>query len=164
MTDISKLIQQQAELAQKKQQDDRVDVIVKIMSALYDKAAAYTNLIIVAGYIGFFTVWGNMKDTLSEGEMLLSAFCITFSLVFFVFWEVVKMIINSSVYRGLIEVINAPPNQFEEKLQEQQKSEQRLQIRLLRAWFVILILTVVPGVIGAGVLLWSFGRQLIGAA
>lgn len=164
MADINRIVQELAERAQKQQQDERVDVIIKIMSALFDKAAAYTNIIIVAGYIAFFTVWGNMKESLSETEMLLSAFSITISLVFFVFLEVGKMIINSQSFRGLMKVINAPPDQFEKKLQEQQKAEQRLHIKVFRAWIVVLVLTVVPGLVGAGVLLWSFGRQLINAA
>ncbi len=164
MDNFNKVVQDLAKKAQKQQQDERIDIIVKIMSVLFDKAAAYTNIIIVAGYVAFFTVWSNMKTTLSEREMLLSAFCITLSLIFFIFWEVGKMIINSQSLRGLIEVINAPPDQFGQKLQEQQKAEQRLNINLIRAWFVVLSLTVVPGLIGAGVLLWSFGRQLINTA
>lgn len=41
--------------------EKRIDNVVKIMAALYDKAAAYSNLIIIAGYAAFFAVWSNVK-------------------------------------------------------------------------------------------------------
>jgi ABC-type branched-subunit amino acid transport system permease subunit len=91
---------------------------------------------------------------------LLTAFCITFSLVFFVFFEVTKMIVNSKSLTGLTKVLNAPPQDFDKRLAEQQKAEQRMSIRLLKFWVVILALTVLPGLVAAAVLLSSFGRQL----
>ena len=62
------------------EQDKRKEEIVKIMAALYDKAAAYTNLIIIAGYAAFFAVWGNVKAQLGKREMLYAALFITISL------------------------------------------------------------------------------------
>ena len=162
MTNLQQMVEELAQKAKKQQQDKRVDVMIEITSALFDKAIAYTNIIIIAGYIAFFTIWGNMKDTMEKNEMLISALAISFSLVVFVFWEVTKMIIHAHISRGLMRVINAPPQEFEERLQEQQKAEQQLNIRILRAWYPILVLTVVPALVGAGVLLWSFGRQLFG--
>lgn len=46
--------------------EKRVENVVKIMAALYDKAAAYTNLIIIAGYAAFFAIWGNVKTFLTK--------------------------------------------------------------------------------------------------
>ena len=101
------------EARQKEEQDKKIEVLVRILSALYDKAVAYTNLVIIAGYAAFFTVWSIMKDQLSQREMLVSAFCITFSLIFFVFWETLKMIITSTYFTGLHRVLEGPPEQNE---------------------------------------------------
>lgn len=162
MKDLEKTVQGLVDKAQKNETDQRIDIMVKVASALYDKAVAYTNIIILAGYAAFFTVWSTMKAKMSHIEMLVVAFCITFSLVFFVFWEVTKMIVNSKSLKGLLNVLKAPPQEFDQQLAELQKADQRLNIRLLRFWIVILVFTVVPGLIAAAVLLWSFGRQLWG--
>jgi predicted neutral ceramidase superfamily lipid hydrolase len=162
LKDLDKTVQGLVDKAQKNETDQRIDIMVKVASALYDKAVAYTNIIILAGYAAFFTVWSTMKAKMSHTEMLVVAFCITFSLVFFVFWEVTKMIVNSKSLKGLLNVLKAPRREFDQRLAELQKADQRLNIRLLRFWIVILVFTVVPGLIAAAVLLWSFGRQLWG--
>lgn len=157
MDDLQKLL---FEAQQKEQHEKRIEVLIKILSAVYDKAIAYTNLVIIAGYAAFFAVWGTMKAQLSEREMLASAFCITLSLIFFVFWETLKMVITSRNSRGLLRVLQAPPDQFDTRLAEQQKGEQKLSVSLLRIWIIILFLTVIPGLVAGGILLFSFGRQL----
>jgi hypothetical protein len=48
MTDLNKIVQELAAKAQKQEQDQKIDVLIKVMSALYEKAITYTNLIIVA--------------------------------------------------------------------------------------------------------------------
>ncbi len=158
---LQSVVQKLIEKDQQRQQDERVDVFVKMASVLYDKAAAYTNVVVVAGYVAFFTVWGNMKELLSAREMLLSALSVTCSLVVFVLWEIVSMIIHAITNLGLMRVVNAPAQEFEEKLQAYQKAMERLHIRTIPVWYVILFLTVVPGLLGAAVLLRSFVRQVV---
>jgi hypothetical protein len=160
LKDFEKAVQDLVDKNQKNEIDQRIDIMIKVASTLYDKAVAYTNVIILAGYAAFFTVWSNMKARMSHTEMLVAAFCITFSLVFFVFWEVTKMIINSKSLTGLLNVLKAPSQEFDQRLAELQKADHKLNIRLLQFWIVFLIFTVVPGLIAAAVLLWSFGRQL----
>jgi predicted neutral ceramidase superfamily lipid hydrolase len=162
MTDLEKTLRALAAKTQETERQQRIDVIIKVTSALYDKAVAYTNVIIIAGYVAFFAIWNTMKANMSRPEMLLTAFCMTFSLVFFVFWEVTKMIINSKSVTGLMKVLNAPPQEFDKRLAEQQKADQRLNVRLMKYWIIILALTVVPGLVAGAVLLVSFGRQLWG--
>jgi hypothetical protein len=53
--------------------EKKIENVVKIMAALYDKAAAYMNLIIIAGYAAFFAVWANVKAQLGKREMLYAA-------------------------------------------------------------------------------------------
>ena len=103
-----------------------------------------------------------MKVSTSKSEMLLTAFCITFSLVFFVFWEVTKMIINSKSLTSLTKVLNAPPHEFDKRLAEQQKAEQRLSVRLMKYWVIILVLTVVPGLVAGGGSSFEFWKTIMG--
>jgi len=41
-------------------------IFVLYLGASYEKAMAYTNLIVVAGYAGFFALWQITKDYLSR--------------------------------------------------------------------------------------------------
>jgi hypothetical protein len=161
MSDFQKLWQVIAEKTRKEHQEQQIEAMIKVASALYDKDAAYTNLIIVAGYAGFFAVWSNMKDTLLYNEKLLSALCIIVSISVFIFLEVYVMISNSKSIHGLNNIINISPDKFPELLAKYQKEAQRLNVRTRRLWPAILIFTIVPGIIGGGVLMYSFIRQLL---
>lgn len=156
MTDLQKVVEELAEKAK----NERVEIMIRVMSAVFDKAAMYTNLIIVAGFAGFFTVWGNMKPHLSNVEILTSTLCISISLTVFIFWEVFGMLVRSKNFKELIEVLNTPEDQFRAALGKQQKNEQLRNIRVFRIWPVILFFTVAPALVAAGILIFSFGRQL----
>ncbi len=160
LPDIQEIVEKLANKAQEDEKDERVEFLIRILSAMYDKAMAYTNLIIVAGYAGFFAVWSSMKDNLSPVEMFLSALCITLSLTVFISWEVFGMIARTKNLKGLLRVLDAPPNEFQAALDKQQMAEKTQNICVLRIWIVALIFTVTPALVAAGLLIFSFGRQL----
>src|SRR5436190_19873537 len=41
------------------------NTVIEIQSKLFDRAAAYSNLIMLGGYAGAFTIWANTKAQLS---------------------------------------------------------------------------------------------------
>jgi len=71
----------------------------KLVATSYDKAAAYTTVIVFGGYAGFFALWQLSKEYLSREQTLWSALLILVSLLSFVLFEVVKMVL---VTRDLI--------------------------------------------------------------
>jgi hypothetical protein len=147
---------QQAEL------EKRIETVVKIMAALYDKAAAYTNLVIIAGYAAFFAVWGNMKGQLGKREMLYAALFMSISLIFFILWETIKMVITSITLKSLRKtVLEATPEHFNTKLVELNKAEARLHVKLMYFWFFVLAVTVGFGLLAGGILINGFLRELI---
>jgi len=162
--DESPLQRQVAALAARAQREDqqrRIDVTVAILAALYDKAATYTNLVIAAGFAGFFAVWVNVRDELSKTELLLSGLCISFALAIFVFWEVAVMLYTSRTLGRLQNALKAPQERFDAVMDQTQKDSDVESLRIRRYWFVILILTIIPAVIGAGVLMLAFVRALL---
>jgi hypothetical protein len=162
--DESPLQRQLATLAARAQREDqqrRIDTTVSILAALYDKAATYTTLVIAAGFAGFFAVWVNVRDELSRTELLFSGLFISFALAVFVFWEVAVMLYTSRTLRHLQNALKAPPETFDTVMEQTQKESDRETLRIRKFWFVILILTIVPGVIGAGVLMVAFIRALL---
>jgi uncharacterized membrane protein len=160
MADIQKIAEELAKKALERDKDERVEVLIRVMSAMFDKAMAYTNLILVAGFAGFFAVWGSMKEHLSDVERSLSAFAITISLTIFIFWEVFAMVARSKNFKGLLRVLEAPPEKFQAALAKQQQAERLQNIWTLRIWAVVLVFTVVPALVAAAILIYSFGRQL----
>jgi len=157
---MQKVVEELAKKALEREKDERVEIMIRVMSALFDKAAAYTNLIVVAGFAGFFAVWGSMKAHLSQVEMFTSALCITISLTVFIFWEVFGMLVRSKNLKELLVVLNTPAAEFQAALAKQQKTEQLRNIWIFRIWTVVLFFTVAPALVAAGLLIFSFGRQL----
>lgn len=160
MNGMEQIVKHLSEKALKDEQDKKIETLIKVLSALYDKAAAYTNLIMVAGYAGFFAVWANMKGFMTPTEMRLSALSMIFSLLIFVLWEVTKMILTSRNLHRLLEVLNAPPTEFDARLKKQQRDERVFNIGFLRAWRIVLVCAIVPALFAAGTLVFSFITNL----
>lgn len=77
----------------------------ELLSSTFGQAQAYTNVVLVAGYAGFFGIWSFVRDDLSRGTMFISALLITISLGFFVLWEVAGMIMRNNVLTSLATVV-----------------------------------------------------------
>lgn len=151
--------EKQKRLAQEKEQI--IDVVTKIMAAMFDKAATYTNLIIVAGYAAFFTIWSHTKAFMTRKEMISAALCISISCLLFIIWEITKMILFAKSTRKLNLIGGIPADKIKDELDSIIKSEGKLQIKIYKAWVIILAVTVAFGLGGTGILVYSFIRQLI---
>ncbi len=160
MAGMEEVVKQLSERALKEEHDRRIETMIKVMSALYDKAAAYTNIIMAAGYAGFFAVWSNMKAYMSPTEMRVSALCMLVSLLVFVLWEVTKMILTSRNLHRLLEVIQAPQTEFDAKLKKQQHDERLFNIGFLRAWRIVLVSAIAPALVASAILIYSFITHL----
>lgn len=168
MADMQELVKQLAQKAQEQQKkelqaahDKRIEDLIKILSALYDKAAAYANLIMAAGYAAFFAVWANMKSFMSPTQMRVSAIAMTVSLVVFVAWELTKMIRTAFNLRKQLELTKVDQQQFVPKLLEYQKEERAFNVRFLSSWSYVLVAAIVPALIAVAVLLYAFLTGLL---
>lgn len=140
----------------------RIEAVIKVTAALYDKAAAYTNLIIIAGYAAFFAVWGNVRIYLGKREILYAALFMIISLVCFVVWETTKMFITAKSLNGFRNaVIGATPEDFNSRLQELQNAEAKLMIKFMYIWYFVLAICVGFGLSAAALLINGFLRELI---
>src|SRR5229473_781460 len=74
----------------KRQIDLAVEIQIRIIAGAYEKANAYTNLIILAGYAGLFALWQFTKDNLSRTQVLVSALLTLTSITIFVLFEIYK--------------------------------------------------------------------------
>src|SRR5207237_2098179 len=90
--------------------DLAVDIQIRIIAGAYEKAVAYTNLIIVAGYAGLFALWQITKDNLSRRQVLISAFLIISSITIFVLFEIYKAHYTSRLLRQYAKTVQNSQN------------------------------------------------------
>lgn len=134
-----------------------VDSQIRIITGAYNQASAYTNLIIIAGYAGFFALWQMTKDYLGRKQTLFSALLMLFSVLIFMLFEVYKAHYSSRVLR---DYQNAVQNREEtttlpelvEKMKGFEQVEQRAALRFVTLWHATFWATTITGV-GAGLIL-----------
>lgn len=130
MNDLQKQLQQIAQMQQeselRRQREDTIKVLIRIMSASYGKSVSYTNLFMVGGYAFFFVVWAKMYNQFPKFYMGLAGVLMFISLLVFIVWELYKMIFYSTNLRDLHKVLEEKdPKKFNVKLSEQQINEKR---------------------------------------
>lgn len=161
---VNELAASVAEAAQKKQQEEYIRVLTRIISHSYDRAAAYTNLIILAGYAGMFTLWSFTKDYLNETIEIFIALMVGASLFIFCAWEVYKMIYSSRLIKKQAELVMEPlaPKEFQQRSEAITLSVNRDNIKLHNQWLFVLTVTIILGFGGASILMGYFVIKLLG--
>lgn len=168
MAAIAKALQKAAvekqRLDEEKAKQETIDVLIKIQGAVFEKATAYTNVVILAGYAGILTIWGSLKSEFPVKANIAIALSAGVSLLLFVSWEVYKMIVSSHRMVAVAQLINKTmePNEFSAALKRIQLENDKASVRLIIPWYIFLILTIVPAVVSVGLLFYNFVAGLLG--
>jgi hypothetical protein len=138
-----------------------IEAQIRITAATFDKSAAYTNLILLAAYAGFFGLWQLTKEYLTASLALWSALLMLISVVTFVFFEVVKMAIVQRNFFQRAAVLRQPevrsdPIAVFGAYEELGKVHERVQFHFLRFWHVCIVIIIATGMGGATVLGYAF--------
>ncbi len=170
MTEEMKLIkeiqQENAEREFRKQKEELIDTQIKIASAIYDKSINYTNLIIMAGYAGFFGLWSSTKNFLTPKQVFWSVLFMIISISVFVFFEVGKMIFNSCYMLSESSALNkiSGAKKIEEIIslfKEHEKYIKSNQVKFIRFWIIANIVIIPTAIFGTSVLMYSFIENLL---
>lgn len=145
----------------KKAAEAIVDTQIRILSAVYEKAIAYTNLIVLAGYASFFGLWQLTKDDITKQQSMWAALCILSSAVIFVMFEVTKMYVSSRTLLKLNKTIADPAvvnsaARLMAALEVVAKEERRIAVMFGYWWHFALAFTVLTGIAGVGTLAYAF--------
>ena len=165
--EVIKLIQQQiADRELRELKNEKNDFLIKLASAMYDKAIAYTNLVIMAGYAGFFGLWSITKDNLTPKHVLWSALFILISISSFVTFETVKMIVNACFMFSTNKLLKRLPDAQTEKdfvniLKEYEKTVKSKNVKFCYFWIFALIIIIPTALIGVSILMYSFIVNLL---
>ena len=138
----------------------RLDVVIEMISAVFDKAAAYNRLVLGAGYTGFFIFWINLQAHMLLWEKVGSALGVLISAAIYIISEVLGMQMRVSEINSFNKVAGFPVPEFSEKLNEHNKKIQERNLRLIPTWVLIQRTSLAFGVIGVGIMILSLIRML----
>ena len=145
---------------QEQYKKDVLEFYTSLQARLYDKASTYTNLIIVAGYALFFTFWGNIKSEVDVFWGKISVILLIISVLFFIMWEIGMMIFTSLNFKKINTLNRVSPDKFETEMNKMKKEEEKFQIVLSRIWFLELLVTIIPGILGVFILVIAYVKTL----
>jgi hypothetical protein len=153
--EVNELRQFQSNLMYEKQ----VQAALELIGRMHSNHVSYTNLIVVAGYAGFFTFWSTIKNDLPKWLYAVSGLLIIVSLLCFIAWEVTKSIWGGlHLRRAEAQLTSHVPD--EETIFRLQKEIDAFDRKINRVWLVFLIPTVLFGFASALSLVVFFGWKL----
>jgi hypothetical protein len=173
---IKRLAEQQQRMAQDAHQrqqqaaaEKMTETLVKIISSSYDKAIAYNNVVIIAGYATFFAIWGATKPALTHWISIASALLMVLSATVFVLFELFKMVQSSRTLMQLQAIAvdeNArkDPEVFQSKMNTFETLQRSASLRFVRVWVAVLVITVSTAVAAIALLLYNYVCTLLGGA
>ena len=145
------------------EEKQRIEEQIAVNAAVFEKANAYMNIMILAGYAGFFTIWSFTNDLLGDLTRISTALLVGVSLIFYVFWEVIKSHYSSSqvVARHSLSLQGLEPDEYILRARILDKKKDFQDRSLVRMWPWFLRITVVPGFLGALLLVYNFVAFLV---
>jgi hypothetical protein len=141
------------------------DAQLKIVTATFEKAAAYTNLMLIGGYAGFFGLWSMTKEFLSKHQVLWAALLVLISLTLFIVFEVVKMIVITKTITKKASLLRSPEARSSQAallshLNQVESDAETGSRRFMCFWLITVVLTASTALAGAGILVWAFVESL----
>jgi hypothetical protein len=166
---LQDVIRQAAERQQREVSERIIETQIKIVTAAYDRAMAYTNIVVVAGYATFFGLWSLTKPFLEKTLALRAALLMCVSAAIFVLFEVYKMAFTAhhlnKRYLALSDRLkDRTPDQVLAELQGLETEAKKATLRFLRAWQICLLIAAFTGVGAIGMLGYALIRALLSGA
>ena len=140
-----------------------LDIYLKVISLSYDKAAIYTNVVLIGGYGAFFALWATAHSYMYMPENLLrwAAILAIISVSTVVVFEVGKMIITTNGLTGYwkrFETSEAvvDPAVIRQRFDDYDKHVARTNARFLLSWRVAVFFAGITALAAVGILLTGF--------
>lgn len=133
------------------------DRAVSYAAEIYGYASAYDNAVVIAGYAAFFALWAGASDDISRNCRLITAALMGSSLVFYIIWQVLQMLIRQKFEfekAGIFEFA-ADFERFNLAWMEIDQRHQVATLRLIRYWPVTFVPSLVLGLIGGMTLAYN---------
>lgn len=137
------------------------DAQIKVLSSAFDKSMSYVNFIILGGYAGFFGLWQLTKDFISKQQSLYAALFALTSLVFFISFELYKMVVShrSMIRQSKVLYSNecrSNPQLLLDEINKLQSVQERSTPKFMRIWAITFFIAIISALTGAGILGYAF--------
>lgn len=155
---IGETAQQRAIQEQEAAIEKQKEFFIEFGSSLFSRAAAYTNIIILAGYAGIFTIWNFTQRILPDLIVAIVGVLLLLSLFAFISFEIFKMISNAKFVFSLGSIVkpNMSPKQISAAIADFEKRCNLDAIRVAQIWPWALMFAVATGYSAAGILIIFF--------
>lgn len=137
-----------ARMTDYKEDDYIIEQQIKVNSAVFDKVAAYNNLVITIGYAGSFAIWNFVKDKMHTWDTLIIAFLLGISIFLFILWTLVNSFINTNKMRNISLVLTDETSSNSDKiykLDQIRHSERVNYLKFMQAWFCVFLISAITG-------------------
>ncbi len=142
--------------------DADIEKIEKAISASYDKALAYSKVILGLGYAALLAIWSGTKQVMSEPLLIASALLIVMSILAYITFEIGSMVLNSWMHWKWYKAISH--SGVRAAIQQNEDRQRRSYPLVMKVWLVTAIFAVLTGLGAAGILIYAFCRRLLGLA
>lgn len=105
---MQQLIEAAAKREQERVASELADAQLRVVTATFSQGAAYTNLITLGAYAGFFGLWQLTEKYISKPPALWAALLMLVSLAIFILFEVYKMSLVSRQSYEKAKLLNSP--------------------------------------------------------
>jgi hypothetical protein len=141
---------------------ERMDELIKFNIQFFEKAQAYANALILAGYAGLFTLWSFAQKNLTHRQIDVVAIMLGLSLMLFVSWEIYSMTFSATSYSRFVEIIDESPEKFFARFDSYQRELRLRTKKYRRRWAFCFYPTLVFGYGAAVLLLYNIIANLLG--
>ncbi|MEP9352913.1 hypothetical protein ABLE93_04855 [Xanthobacter sp. KR7-65] len=162
--DARRLKKEEAERRAKERKREAIEAIVEIQGKLYERAAAYMNLMLLGGYAGAFTIWSNTANNLSERANIAVGLSLGISISTYIFFEVYKMIVTSFRFIRMRKLVNSdlPPEDFLKRTLALYKREVKPDPAFIPVWMGAVFVALTGAVAAFILLFYNYLSILVG--
>lgn len=130
-------------------------------SKVVGAGSAYHQVVIVSGYAAFFALWSTMAGGLPVWAVMTIGGLMAFSLLIYIGWTVIAMVVSEISTRRLTAALNAGPIDIEQRWGAAEAEGLRQQVKLDRLWIPALVASLLPAVVAALLLSGMAFRSVI---
>lgn len=149
MTDLPSLPEEPTSQEVRERAQAYFEAAAAYQSRMLEASSSYNQIVVLAGYAGFFTIWSATADDLPRWLVLLSGALMGISLIVYVGWTVIGMILLRSQMQRLLDALNDGPDGYLERVQAAEAKGAVASNKLMRWWKPVLWAAGVPAAVAA---------------
>jgi hypothetical protein len=157
------MIEKEKQARQTEAQEKVQKSLIEASTKAFEKSQAYTNVVIIAGYAGAFSIWSSTKAQLPNKANIVIALLLGLSMCVFIVHEIASMIFRAVWFRKIQPLINMnlPSDEFLKKFEMLKKEEGKASLNSTPFWILALALTI-PTALGAiAILFYNYFATLM---